>query len=687
MRVCTGGRAAALFAGTATALLATSLWSIGGAHADSPARAPASTSATPNSSSRWPGSIAFSRCAADGSGCQIAVAGPGGSGVGTLTSTGFNADPAWSPDGATIAFASGGSASTTQIDMMNADGSAATQLTSLTGTQSSPAWSADGTKIAFTSTSAGNSDVWVMNGDGTGLTQLTHNSAADSSPSWSSDGKHIAFQSNRSGNNDVWTIGADGTGVRQLTHKSTFDGRPAWAPDGGAIAFSSTRSGNMDVWVINADGRAPRALTTAPGVDNDPAWSPNGAEVVFRSDRSGATALWTVGRTASFAPYQLTTPSGEDAAPDWQAITGTDWSRYQFDDASTGDNEFETTIGRDNVADLHQSWDTILPGTGIDLGSSPVAVNGVVFVAASGQPGGIFALDAATGAVLWNAPIADQGNSPSTPAVSNGVLYTGYDGKVYALDTLTGSTVWTTTVSDLFSGVPPTGVFGGFVFVGGSSGSSATLMALDADTGDVAWTAPVDRSIDGAAAVSAGVVFVQTRGSTLAFDATSGLPLWSKYETQGPSLSSSPAVSGGSVFVTFAIGRCHLSAVASTTGTPAWVDKLTFSGCDELSAAVRGQRVFFSAGGKLFSYDAVSGRAVWRATNGGWPAVPSVANGVVYSTCHAGDVCAYDSSTGDSLWTAGITTPVASAPAVANGVLFVGGNANLGGAHVYAFQP
>ena len=52
---------------------------------------------------------------------------------------------------------------------MNADGSGQTQLTNHSSVDSDPAWSPDGAKIAFWSGRAGNDEIYMMNADGSGL--------------------------------------------------------------------------------------------------------------------------------------------------------------------------------------------------------------------------------------------------------------------------------------------------------------------------------------------------------------------------------------------------------------------------------------------------------------------------------------------------------------------------------------
>ena len=58
-------------------------------------------------------------------------------------------DPAWSPDGSKIAFSSNRDDQFGEIYVMNADGSAQTQLTT-SGFDGYPDWSPDGTKLLIT---------------------------------------------------------------------------------------------------------------------------------------------------------------------------------------------------------------------------------------------------------------------------------------------------------------------------------------------------------------------------------------------------------------------------------------------------------------------------------------------------------------------------------------------------------
>lgn len=64
---------------------------------------------------------------------------------------------------------------------------------------------------------------------------------------------------------DIWSINRDGSEQRQLTNNPFKDFSPRMSPDGRYIFFGSTRSGSVQVWRMNSDGSDQVQVTNREG--------------------------------------------------------------------------------------------------------------------------------------------------------------------------------------------------------------------------------------------------------------------------------------------------------------------------------------------------------------------------------------------------------------------------------------
>lgn len=164
----------------------------------------------------------------------------------------------WSPDGREII-----ASSLEGIVALAADGSGQREVTNKFG-DGEPAWSPDGAHVAFTRHAGRGADrfalnsIYVVRSDGTGLRRLTHG-AGDFEPAWCAGGKRIVFtrfppdwpdRDDSDRLSELYEIDLDGRGLRQLTDNDVADGSPACKRSGSGQPQQTTSTAAADMVVV-----------------------------------------------------------------------------------------------------------------------------------------------------------------------------------------------------------------------------------------------------------------------------------------------------------------------------------------------------------------------------------------------------------------------------------------------------
>ncbi len=162
-----------------------------------------------------------------------------------------------------------------------------------------PAWSPDGQRIAFASRRNGNWDLYILELQSGEVTRLTHDMAYEAAPSWSPDGQWLAYEAYYTGNLDIYIIRADGSeGPYPLTRQPGPDFSPAWTTDlaGRQIAYVSRRGSSQDIYILSLDAPDEQqaiAVTQTPAVDEEaPAWGPDGKWLAFSGVENGIPLVY-----------------------------------------------------------------------------------------------------------------------------------------------------------------------------------------------------------------------------------------------------------------------------------------------------------------------------------------------------------------------------------------------------------
>ncbi len=217
-------------------------------------------------------------------------------------------------------------------------------------------------------------------------------------------------------------------------------------------------------------------------------------------------------------------------------------------------------------------WQHQLSGS-LPFASSPTVANGVVYVIT--QQGVAYALDAATGILIWSRNFGVSPTPQPTPystyaglSVANGVVYIeAADPKsrqraynVWALNANTGAAIWKSpSVGTAYYGSMPA-VANGVVYVG----SGGNVYALNASTGEQMWQYPVDVTV-GSPIVANGVLYVGSWSQAgegtayytiTALNTSTGHFLWNTTELQGElDVLATPAVVNGMIYGTITQGE------------------------------------------------------------------------------------------------------------------------------------
>lgn len=206
-----------------------------------------------------------------------------------LTEDPTDTEPAFSPDGTSIAFVRGG-----HLFSVRADGSGLRQLTSGSGVDSKPVVSPDGRLVVFERRAAPGSpaDLYTVRSHGGGLHPLTSGAADDHDADWAGDGRSIVFVRSSAGNDDVFTIRPSGARLARLTRTAGVDEfEPRFFA--GGILFSrgdssDTPAAYADVYTMLSTGKKVKAQVKGVGSAYVEDVSADGRTLLFRRDQG----LW-----------------------------------------------------------------------------------------------------------------------------------------------------------------------------------------------------------------------------------------------------------------------------------------------------------------------------------------------------------------------------------------------------------
>ena len=195
----------------------------------------------------------------------------------------------------------GGDNSHEEICTLRVDGTDFARLTNNTFWDLYPAWSPDGAQIAFLSNRDGNLDIFVMDAAGGNVRKLYDSGGHDADIDWRNG--RIAFTRD----SRIWLVNDDGANAEQVTDPPLAgqwgnanlpfgDYDPRIHPDGSKIVFErliddTSSHGIYEIIVIDPTSKVETALTGNTYTQGLAAWSHGGDRLVYL-----VTAIGPVGK-------------------------------------------------------------------------------------------------------------------------------------------------------------------------------------------------------------------------------------------------------------------------------------------------------------------------------------------------------------------------------------------------------
>ena len=341
----------------------------------------------------------------------------------------------------------------------------------------------------------------------------------------------------------------------------------------------------------------------------------------------------------------------------------TDWPTYMQNYLNNGYSE--SPAPHDNTI----LWAAPITGTDHEF-PTPVVWEGIVFYPQNYGGEDLYALDAATGEILW--VYEGTGDTDDAVTISDGKLYTASD-SIFCIDACTGERIWASSEGDWHGSTPI--VKDGRVYCA----DYGDVVCLDASDGSLIWTGEVWADMLSCMALSEDRLFIPTHTTDpglFALDATDGSLLWQNTDAPDGYWDSSPVVVEGTVYICGEQGPVR--AIDAETGVTEWISSPT--GWVNATPVFHDERLYFANveySGPYYCLDALTGLPIWTSpymqhgSSGG-------ADGLVFfgEAPIAQDSCsvvALNMETGAEVWsykTSCSNSGFQSSPSITDGVMY-----------------
>src|SRR6266478_572593 len=226
----------------------------------------------------------------------------------------------WAPDGARMAYVSFQNKKPILFVQNLTASKQPSPVANYRGSNSAPAWSPDGKQLAAVLTKDGSSQIYLMNADGTNLRRVTFSGFIDTEPFFTPDGQSIYFTSDRGGSPQIYRMPAKGGEAVRVTFEGDYNVSPRLSPEGKTLVYVSRNDGRFQVMAMDLETKQAQALTDGQR-DESPTFAPNGRTILYATDVDNRGVLAAVSSDGRFR-QRLSVQAADVREPSWGPFIG-----------------------------------------------------------------------------------------------------------------------------------------------------------------------------------------------------------------------------------------------------------------------------------------------------------------------------------------------------------------------------
>jgi Tol biopolymer transport system component len=190
-------------------------------------------------------------------------------------------NPHWSPRGDQIVYAANRIGGSLDLWLASVDGKSDERLTRQAGTEWMPAFSPDGATIAYVSDRDGTDALFTIGLDGSNQRKVLDTAYE---PAFSPDGRRLAVYHIRGAQEGVFLVNRDGTGAQLVLEGGRM---PTWSPDGRWLVAVKPNAAGSRLWLVDPE----RGVSEPVGVPAVglawPSWGARGGLLAYEARPAG----------------------------------------------------------------------------------------------------------------------------------------------------------------------------------------------------------------------------------------------------------------------------------------------------------------------------------------------------------------------------------------------------------------